>query len=120
MKVWLTPEIFNSVALTAISYRWKLLAWSLGGFILFYLLQTQVGTQTPAILIWLTIFILFSALQALVFSAFIFFFQELASNKVQDKIWIRFYRIIEWCETILFGFILPLPTLLFIYALIVI
>ena len=83
-------------------------------------MQYQITNVTPELLIWLAIFILFSALQALVIAAFIFFFQVLPSSKVQDKKWHKFYRYIEWCEAALFGFILPAPTLLFVYALLTI
>ncbi|GLX76896.1 hypothetical protein tinsulaeT_02360 [Thalassotalea insulae] len=120
MRLWLTPEIFNALAITLAEYRWKLLLWSLGAFLLYAVLEYQVVKTTPTLLIWLIVLILFSALQALVLAAFIFFFQDLPSSKVQDKQWFKFYRVIEWCETLLFGFILPLPTLLFIYAFITI
>jgi len=118
MKIWLNPEIFNNLAITLAEYRWKLIAWSAFAFGLFSLLQVQLVQSTPKFLIWVAIFILFSALQALVIAAFIFFFQVLQSTRVQSKQWFKFYRAIEWCEAILFGFILPLPVLLFIYALI--
>ena len=120
MKLWLTPEIFNVTAIAFSEYRWKLLAWSFAAFLLFAILELQVVSTTPSSLIWLIILILFTALQALVLAAFIFFFQELPSNKTPDKHWSRFYRVIEWCETLLFSFILPLPLLLFIYAFIVV
>lgn len=120
MRLWLTPDVFNTLAITIAEYRWKLLLWSLLAFVLFTLLELQIASTTPMLLIWLTVFILFAGLQSLVFSVFIFFFQELPSSKIQDKSWFNFYRSIEWCETILFGFILPLPTCLFIYALIII
>lgn len=120
MKLWLNPEIFNSIAISLSEYRWKLLAWSVFSFLLFTVLQQQVTQTTPTLLIWLVIFILFSALQTLVIASFIFFFQVLPSSRIQNEPWFKFYRSIEWCETILFGFILPLPTLLFIYAFIMI
>jgi len=120
MKIWLTPDVFNNIAISLAEYRWKLLVSSLLAFGLFAILQAQVVNNTPSSLVWLVIFILFAALQALVVATFIFFFQALPSTRTQDKQWIKFYRTIEWCETFLFGFILPLPSLLFIYAYIVI
>lgn len=120
MRIWLSPEIFNNIAITLADYRWKLLAWSLLAFLLFIALQYQVVYTTPQSLVWLVIFILFFALQSLVVASFIFFFQVLPSTKIQDKQWYKFYRVIEWSEAILFGFILPLPALLFIYAFIII
>jgi len=116
IKIWLSPEVFNNIAITLAEYRWKLLLWSLLAFLLFTVLQNQVVPATPSALIWLVIFILFAALQALVIASFIFFFRVLPSAKNNNKQWHKFYRTIEWCETILFGFILPLPALLFIYA----
>ncbi|MEW6992000.1 hypothetical protein AADZ91_15130 [Colwelliaceae bacterium 6441] len=116
MKLWLTPEVFNNIAISIVDYRWKLLSWSIFSFILFLILQNEVVAQTPTALVWLVILILFSALQTLVIASFIFFFRVLPSSKTQNKQWIKFYRTIEWCEAILFSFILPLPTLLFIYA----
>lgn len=116
MKFWLSPDVFNNIAISLAEYRWNLLAWSVFSFLLFLILQYQVSQTTPTSLVWLAILVLFSALQALVIASFIFFFQVLPSSKVQNKQWYKFYRTIEWCETILFGFILPLPTMLFIYA----
>ena len=116
MKYWLSPEIFNNIAISFAEYRWKLLGWSVFAFILFAVLQQQVVNATPTGLIWLVIFILFAALQALVLASFIFFFQVLPSTKVHNKQWHKFYRTIEWCEALLFAFILPIPLLLFLYA----
>jgi hypothetical protein len=120
MKYRFTPESFNNIAITLSDYRWKLLAWSVFAFILFLLLNKQINYSTPTTLVWLAIFILFAALQALVVASFIFFFQNLPSNKAENKSLIRFYRTIEWCEAIIFTIIFPLPMLLFFYALIVI
>ncbi|OKY27765.1 MULTISPECIES: hypothetical protein [Thalassotalea] len=116
MKYWFSPEVFNSIAITLSTFRWKLLGWSVFAFVLYFVLQRQITNLTPESLIWLALFILFSALQALVLSAFIFFFQVLPSSKVQDKKWRQFYQKIEWCEAAIFGFILPAPSLLFLYA----
>ena len=120
MKYRLTPEFFNTIAITLSSYRWTLLAWSGFSFVLFLLLNQQINFSTPSILVWLAIFILFAALQFLVVASFVFFFQVLPSNKIENKPWRRFYRTIEWCETIIFTVIFPLPMLLFIYAVIII
>lgn len=120
MKFWFNPELFNHIAISVAEYRWSLLLWSLFAFVLFMVLQYQIETATPTFLIWVAIFILFAALQALVLAAFIFFFQVLPSSKIQDKQWRKFYRTIEWCEALIFGFILPLPALLFVYAVIII
>jgi hypothetical protein len=67
-------------------------------------------------LVWLAILILFVAIESLVVSAFMFFFQVLPSTREENGPWFRFYRSIEWCETILFAILLPLPIVLFIYA----
>lgn len=120
MKIWLNPNCFNYIAISLAEYRWQLLAWSLFAFGLFLILQFQVVYVTPTNLVWLLIFILFSALQALVISSFIFFFQVLASTKATSENWFKFYRAIEWCEAILFSFILPLPALLFVYAFLIV
>jgi hypothetical protein len=120
MKYRLTPELFNNIAITFTSYRWSLLAWSGFFFALFLILSKQIAQSTPSLLVWFAIFILFSALQALVFASFIFFFQVLPSNKEENKPWQKFYRMIEWCEALIFTVILPLPMLLFLYALIII
>lgn len=117
MKYWFTPEIFQQVALLLLSYRWRLLMWSLLAFLLFMILEMQIATSTPSPLVWLAIFILFAALQALVFASFIFFFQTLPSTKAEDTFWFKIYRTIEWCEAILFTILLPLPLLTFLYAL---
>jgi len=93
---------------------------------LFSLLQMQINTETPITLIWLALFILFSGLQLLVFSAFIFFFQQLPSKKAEleqneeNQFWLKLYQSVEWCEAILFFILLPLPTISFIYALFVV
>lgn len=116
MTNWFTPETFNNIAISLAEYRWKLLLWSLFAFILFFILQGKVANTTPVFLIWLTIFILFSALQTLVIASFVFFFQVLPSVRSDNEQWRNFYRAIEWCETLLFTFILPLPFLLFLYA----
>ena len=116
MFSWFTPEVFNSIAITLSGWRWRLLLWSLLAFVLFHLLHNFTVTETPDTLILVLLFILFSALQSLVLAAFIFFFQVLPSSRTENKQWTNFYRTIEWCETILFSVLLPLPVLLFIYA----
>ena len=116
MKLVFSPQIFNLIAVNFQHFRWRVLAWSAFSFILFLLLQTQITQSTPSALIWLALFILYIAFQTLVFSAFIFFFQQLRSNMTVDKQWISLYRIIEWCEASLFFVLLPLPTLVFLYA----
>jgi len=120
MKYRFTPESFSNIAITLSVYRWKLLAWSGFSFLLFLLLNTQINFSTPTTLVWFAIFILFAALQALVVASFIFFFQTLPSNKAENKPLFKFYRIIEWCEAIIFTIILPLPMFFFFYALIII
>jgi len=117
MKYWFTPQVFNNIAVSLYEFRWKFLLWSAFTFGLFMLLQQQVSYTTPNELIWLVIFLLFAALQSLVLASFIFFFQNLPSLKERQSFWIKFYQGIEWCETIMFTFILPLPMLIFVYAL---
>jgi len=97
-------------------FKWQLLAWSIFFFCLFILLQTQIQLNTPGFLVWLAIFILFAAIECLVLSAFIFFFQVLPSSRENNLAWQQFYHVIEWCEALLFALLLPLPILLFIYA----
>jgi len=120
MKYRFTPESFNNIAITFSAYRWKLLAWSAFAFLLFLLLNKQINYSTPTMLVWLAIFILFAALQILVMASFIFFFQTLPSNKAENKPMVKFYQMIEWCESIIFTIIFPLPMLFFLYALIII
>ena len=120
MKYRLTPALFNNIAITLSSFRWVLLAWSGFFFVLFLMLSKQITQSTPSILVWFAIFILFAALQTLVIASFIFFFQVLPSNKEENKPWQKFYRTIEWCEAIMFTIILPLPMMLFIYALFIV
>jgi hypothetical protein len=116
MKYPLTPDLFNVIAITLAKFKWNLIAWSIFFLILFVLLQSQIQTSTPTMLIWFAIFILFAALQSLVIAAFIFFFQVLPSTREHNANWQKFYRVVEWCETALFTLLLPLPLLLFIYA----
>lgn len=117
MKLLFSPQAFNLIAINFQSLRWKGLAWSVFSLLLFVLLQTQITTSTPSILVWFALFILFSAFQTLVFSAFIFFFQQLRSSKASSPQWFKIYHFIEWCEASLFFLLLPLPTIVFIYAL---
>ena len=42
MKYRLTPELFNNIAITLSSYRWRLLAWSGFFFALFLILSDQI------------------------------------------------------------------------------
>jgi|TARA_B110000091_G_C13583448_1_gene377496 hypothetical protein len=116
MKCWFTPEIFHYLASNLSNFKWRLLSLSAAAFILYLLLELQVSEETPTLLIWLALAILFTALQILVFSSFIFFFQVLPSTKANKKSWYIFYRVIEWSETLLFALLLPSPTLGFIYA----
>ena len=118
MPNWITPERFQQIALFFIDYQWRLLGCSLLSFVLFALLKLQIISTTPDMLVWLAIFILFFALQNLVLAAFIIFFQQLPSSKANDKQWFTLYRTVEWCETLLFAFLLPLPAMIFCYALI--
>jgi len=116
MKYWFTPESFHLLASNLSHYKWKILLWSAAAFSLYLLLELQITNETPTLLIYLALAILFAALQMLVFSSFIFFFQVLPSTKTSKKNWFIFYRLIEWSETLLFALLLPLPTLGLIYA----
>jgi len=117
MKLGFSPDSFHLLAINFQTLRWRLLAWSAFAFTLFILLQTQITTDTPNTLVWLVLFVLFFALQTLVFGSFIFFFQLLPSSKANNKQWFKIYRLIEWSEASLFFLLLPLPTLVFLYAL---
>ncbi|MBB6542261.1 hypothetical protein [Thalassotalea piscium] len=117
MKFIITPELFNNLAITLFDFRWRILIWGICSFILSFVLQQQLHSKAPLSLLFITLFLLFLALQSLVISAFIFFFHRLPSNINQNNSLHRFYRIIEWCEALLFALLLPLPLLLFIYAL---
>jgi hypothetical protein len=117
MKYCFTPHICHNIAISLYEFRWWSLLWSGLTFALFIILQQQINQSTPNTLVWLSIFILFFALQALVVGSFIFFFQALASIKERQVFWVTFYRAVEWSEAIIFSFILPLPMLLFFYAL---
>lgn len=116
MKLSISPELFNYIAITFARFKWQLLAWCVFFFVLFIGLQAQIQLKTPSVLVWLAILILFMAIESLVVSAFIFFFQVLPSTREENASWYRFYRTIEWCETILFAILLPLPIVLFFYA----
>lgn len=116
MPFSITPELFNYIAITFARFKWQLLAWSLFFFVLYIALQSQIQLKTPSVLVWLAILILFVAIESLVVSAFMFFFQVLPSTREENGAWFKFYRTIEWCETILFAILLPLPIVLFIYA----
>ncbi|ASP49003.1 hypothetical protein [Cognaticolwellia beringensis] len=112
----ISPELFNYIAITFARFKWQLLAWSIFFFVLFIGLQSQIQLKTPSVLVWLAILILFVAIESLVVAAFMFFFQVLPSTREENLAWFKFYRTIEWCETILFTILLPLPIVLFIYA----
>lgn len=112
----ISPEIFNYIAITFGRFKWQLLAWSCFCFVLFIGLQAQIQLKTPSILVWIAILILFIAIESLVVAAFMFFFGVLPSTREENIAWFKFYRTIEWCETILFAILLPLPIILFLYA----
>jgi len=112
----ISPELFNYIAITFARFKWQLLAWSIFFFLLFIGLQAQIQLKTPSVLVWIAILILFIAIESLVVAAFMFFFQVLPSTREENIAWFKFYRTIEWCETILFTILLPLPIVLFIYA----
>ena len=116
MPFSITPELFNYIAITFARFKWQLLAWSLFFFVLYIALQSQIQLKTPSVLVWLAILILFVAIESLIVSAFMFFFQVLPSTREENAAWFKFYRTIEWCETILFAILLPLPIVLFIYT----
>ena len=117
MKYMLTPSVFNQIAILLWNVRWRLLQWSLFGFILFIVLQNQINFSTPNLLVWFALFILFFALQILVIASFIFFFKNLPSTKAKSQNWFTFYRIIEWCEALIFTLLIPFPTLIYLYML---
>jgi uncharacterized membrane protein HdeD (DUF308 family) len=117
MNYWFTPDAFHLTATSFSDKKWRLLAWSALAFVLYLLLETQITSTTPTFLIWLALAILFASIQTLIIASFIFFFQVLPSKKANSSLWYKFYRVIEWSETLLFTFLLPLPTLIFIYAL---
>ena len=116
MKLSISPNVFNYIAISLSRFKWQLLAWSVFFFILFALLQSQIQFNTPNFLIWFAILILFTAIESLVITAFIFFFQVLPSTQECNAKSLQFYRTIEWCEAVLFTILLPLPIVLFIYA----
>jgi hypothetical protein len=118
MNYWFTPEVFHFTASRFSHKKWPLLASSALAFVLYLLLETQINQTTPIFLVWLALAILFASIQTLIIASFIFFFQVLPSKKANTFLWYKFYRFIEWSETLLFTFLLPLPTLIFIYALI--
>ena len=118
MRFMITPDHFQQIAISFLSYRWKLLFWSIGGFLLFSLLQFQITSNTPWPLVWFAIAILFLSIQSLILSSFIFFFRQLSSNSTTESTWVTIYKIIEWCETVLFTILLPLPLLFLFYAVI--
>ncbi len=113
----LSPELFNNLAITLYDFRWRIILWSICSFVLSFVLQQQLHKQAPYVFLIITLSLLFLALQSLVLAAFIFFFQRLPSNQYQQDGLHYFYRAIEWCETLLFTILLPLPLLMFIYAL---
>ena len=112
----ISPELFNYIAITFARFKWQLLAWSIFFFVLFIGLQAQIQLKTPSVLVWIAILILFIAIESLVVAAFMFFFQVLPSTREENIAWFKFYRTIEWCETILFAILLPLPIVLFLYT----
>ena len=116
MTLCFTPESFHYLASSLLSLKWRLLGWSAAAFSLYLLLELQLSYSTPNFLIWLALAVLFLALQLLVFSAFIFFFQVLPSTTTNKRNWFVFYRYIEWSETLLFTLLLPLPTISYLYA----
>ncbi|SEL83676.1 hypothetical protein SAMN05216262_12514 [Colwellia chukchiensis] len=116
MTFSISPETFNYIAISLARYKWQLLLWSVFLLLLFVALQSQIQHQTPGALVWLAILILFIAIESLVIAAFMFFFQVLPSSREENRSWYKFYRFIEWCETLLFTLLLPLPLVLFIYA----
>lgn len=119
MRSIISPELCQNIALSFITLKIKLLAWSIFLFCLFYFLKGKISSQTPDALIWLAILILFIAIQSLIFASFIYFFQELASHK-ENPDWLKkFYRTIEWCEAALFTLLIPLPSAMFIYAVLI-
>lgn len=79
---WFTPESFHQRAEQFSEWRWRLLMWSALCFTLYLLLSSQVSTKTPDALVWLTLFILFSALQALVLGSFVFSFENCHQHKL--------------------------------------
>ena len=126
MKLYCSPDLFHLLAQQFLSFRWRLLLWGLLLIGFFSILQGEISTETPKKLIWLALFILFTGLQLLIFSAFIFFFQQLPSKNEADRhnddsqFWFKLYQGIEWCEAVLFFIILPLPTITFVYAMFII
>ncbi len=117
MKHYFTPHNFHHISKKYSAFKWRLLLWSALLFVFYLILEAEIVDSTPHSLIWLTLALLFLSIQCLVFASFVFFFQVLPSQQISNKSWLRFYQIIEWCETLLFAFLLPMPTLSFIYAL---
>ena len=126
MKLYCSPDLFHLLAQQFFSFRWRLMLWGLLLISFFSILQGKISTETPKELIWLALFILFTGLQLLIFSAFIFFFQQLPSkieaarHNENSQFWFKLYKGIEWCEAVLFFIILPLPTITFVYAMFIV
>lgn len=129
MKLYFSPSLFHLIAKNTAHFRWRLLCWSSALLALFVLLQSQVSSYTPNALVLLALLILSIGLQLLVCSAFIFFFLQLPSKKLaatmnskdkESRYWLTLYKVVEWCEATLFFILLPLPCLMFVYAVFVI
>lgn len=118
MRLYFTPNTYQQVATIFKHLRWKLLTSSAVSFSFYLILNNQINALTPDYWLWINLFVLFFALQMLILSAFIFFFRCLPSTQAKEPFWILFYTIIEWCEAIIFTFLLPLPALIFAYVLI--
>ena len=116
MKYYFTPNVFNVLAQTLVNIRWKLLLWGVLGIALYLVLNSLIQSTTPNVLVWINVFIIFASLQALVISTFIFFFQYLPSENTDESFLYQLYKIVEWSEAILFTILLPLPSLIFIFA----
>ncbi len=122
-SLWFSPEQYHQLATKYFNKRWLLLMWSFLSFALFTLIESKIFNVTPSALVALALFILFFALQSLVLASFLFFFKSLPSNHHKadtTSAVYRFYRTIEWLETLLFSFLLPLPVLGFLYAMLMI
>lgn len=112
----ISPQLFQYFAITLNEYRWHFFMWAAFCFCLFFSLLNFISASTPLILLWLVILCLTLGFQLLIIAAFIMFFRNLPSNNAAEQQWLTLYRTVEWCEAILFSFMLPMPLLLLAYT----
>lgn len=108
----ISPFNFHFIALMFADRMKPCLLVALAFFIAFLGLQSLNLPSQSSLLVWLPTMTILSAIEFIIFAAFLAFFKHLHSHDAENETALKFYQLKEWLEVCLFTILLPLPLLI--------